>query len=117
NKQLHNARYSIIANPYSQNYQNCTEHILDVIFSSIYGIDEIVQIKANEQAYFKAQEIKISPLKRLLAPMVSSEISTSDHEGPIQTATFSTIAQFLNDYALAESSVVIDKSGVHLLNI
>jgi len=115
NKVLHNANYSVIANPYLSSYQNCTEHILDILFSSIYGIDDVAQIKANERAYFKAQEIKISPLKRMLAPMLSREISTSDHQGQIQTATFSTIAKFLNDYALAESSVVIDNSGVHLL--
>jgi hypothetical protein len=117
NKRLHNANYSIIANPYSSSYQNCTEHILDIIFSSIYGIEDHAQIKANEQAYFKPQDIKISPFKRLLAPMLSSEVSVSDHQGEIKTTTFSTIAKFLNNYALAESSVVIDNSGVHLLGI
>ena len=117
NKRLHNAQYSVIANPYSSNYQNCTEHILDIIFASIYGIDEVAQIKANERAYFKAQQINISPLKRVLAPMLSSEISISDHKGEIKTATFSTIAKFLNDYSLAESSVVIDNTGVRLLDI
>jgi len=115
NKQLHNARYSVIASPYSSNFQNCTEHTLDIIFSSIYGIYDVAQIKANERAYFKAQEIKLSPLKRMLAPMLSNEISISDHKGKIKTATFSTIAKFLKNYSLAESSVVIDNSGVRVL--
>lgn len=117
NKQLHNSHYSIIANPYSPIFQNCTEHILDILFASLYGTNEIAQIKVNQQAYFKAQEIKISPLKRLLAPMVTSEISTSDHNGPIKTATFTTIAKFLSDYALVKTTVVIDTAGIHELDI
>ena len=112
NKQLHNPKYSVIANPYSTKYQNCTEHILDIIFSSIYGTDDLAQIKANQHAYFKSQEIKVPPFKRMLAPMFSQEISTSDHSEEIKTTTFTTIVEFLHDYALAKSSVVIDKFEV-----
>ena len=117
NKQLHNANYSIIANPYSLSYQNCTEHLLDILFSSIYETNDHAQIKANEKAYFKAQKIKVSPFKRLLEPMISSEISVSDHEGDIKTATFSTLAKFLNDYDLTQEAVVIDNLGVSLFDI
>jgi len=115
NTKLHNSHYSIVSNPYSMTYQNCTEHILDLLFASIYETDSVPQIKANQQAYFSAHAIKVSPFKRLLAPMFSSDIKMGDHRDVIQITTFTTISKFLHDYGLAASYAVIDKAGVHEL--
>ncbi|MEE8327807.1 MAG: DUF2145 domain-containing protein [Nitrosomonadaceae bacterium] len=62
-EKLHNPVYSAISNPYNAMYQNCTEHVLDVLNAAIYQTDDIKQLKINTQAHFDAQELKISPFK------------------------------------------------------
>jgi len=111
NQSLHNSNYSMVSNPYSQNYQNCTEHILDIIFSSIYDTESMVQIKANENAYFRAQAIELAPIERLFAPLVRKDIKMTDHSDSIETATFTTISQFLRSYGLADGYTVITEHG------
>lgn len=115
-RQLHNPRYSIAANPYSKAYQNCTEHTLDILFASIYGTDSVAQIKANQQTYFKAQHIEISPIKRFLAPLVSSAVNLSDHEEDVRVATFTSIANFLGDHELSSIHAVINNEGIKEYN-
>lgn len=97
-RQLHDPHYSLIANPYTLGKQNCTEHTLDVINAAIYQTSDIKVIKANEKAYFEAQPVKVNPLKLALGSMFSAEISTSDQPGAPVTATFETIAKFLQKY-------------------
>lgn len=97
---LHVPNYSLIANPYTTDKQNCTEHTLDVINAAIYQTTDINKIKANERAYFVAQPVNVSPFKLLLGSMFAAEISTSDHPGgskPV-TATFETIGAYLKKY-------------------
>jgi hypothetical protein len=98
---LHNPRYSVLANPFTSEFQNCTEHTLDVIMSAIYGTRDIAQIKANEAAYFKPQVIAISGVKRALAPVASQALTTSDHGPVVATATFGSIARFMKANGLA----------------
>ena len=98
-KKLHNPRYSVIANPYTLDYQNCTEHALDVIFAAIYRTDDERIIKADEKAYFKAQRVNVNPVKLAFGSMVSADVTTSDHPpGEVETATFETIGKFLKQY-------------------
>ncbi|MBF0572360.1 MAG: DUF2145 domain-containing protein [Desulfamplus sp.] len=106
-KSLHNPKYSVIANPFTLDFQNCTEHTLDVIFASIYDTSNINVIKANEKAYFKPQPVKINPLKLALGSMFIADVTTSDHpESPV-TATFTTIGQFLSKYDSASQIMII----------
>lgn len=95
---LHDPHYSLIANPYTLGKQNCTEHTLDVISAAIYQTDNLRKIKANEKAYFKAQAVKVSPLKLALGSIFSAEIATSDQPGAPVTATFETIGLYLQKY-------------------
>ena len=98
-KNLHNPKYSVIANPFNLDYQNCTEHTLDVIFAAIYQTDDIRFIKANESAYFTPQRVNVNFLKLALGSMISAEVKTSDQPpGRPVTATFETIARFLRKY-------------------
>jgi len=106
-RRLHNPHYSAIANPYNSRYQNCTEHTLDVINAAIYRTDDVRQIKANERAYFEAQKVEVSPLKMLLGTMFMPDITTADHHGGIYTATFTTIANYLQAYGLMQEQFVI----------
>lgn len=95
---LHEPRYSLIANPYTLGRQNCTEFVLDVINAAIYQTGDLRQIKATTQTYFRAQPVKVSPLKLLLGAMFIAEVSTIDHpEAPV-TATFERIADYLQTY-------------------
>jgi len=97
-QELHDSHYSLIANPYTLGRQNCTEHTLDVVNAAIYQTGDINRIKANEKAYFEAQPVNVSPLKLAFGAMFSAEISTSDQEGKPVTATFGTIAKYLQKY-------------------
>ncbi|MDD4928506.1 MAG: DUF2145 domain-containing protein [Gallionella sp.] len=95
---LHDPHYSLIANPYTLGRQNCTEHTLDVINAAIYQTSDIKKIKANEKSYFVAQTVNVNPLKLALGSLFSAEVSTSDQSGKPVTATFETIAKYLQKY-------------------
>lgn len=99
---LHNPRYSAIASPYTPEYQNCTEFTLDVINAAVYGSTDERQLKANAKAYFQAQPVKVNGLKLALGSVFMPDIATSDHEGPVSTATFTSIARYMRQYGLAQ---------------
>lgn len=92
---LHDPHYSLIANPYTLGRQNCTEFVLDVINAAIYQTADLPTLKANEKAYFEAQPVHVNPLKLLLGSMFSAEVSLSDHPDRPVTATFETLASYL----------------------
>jgi hypothetical protein len=95
---LHQPRYSVIANPYTIELQNCTEFVLDVVNAAIYQTSDIKLIKANTKVYFKAQPVKVNPFKLMLGSMFSAEVSTSDQRGTPVTATFEKISDYLQTY-------------------
>lgn len=105
---VHNAHYSVIANPYTLTYQNCTEHMLDFLFGTLYDTTDMSQIKANERAWFKAQRLDLSPLKQVLASAFTRDIYTLDHPDHLETATFDTIAHFLVSNGLAQPVDVLE---------
>ncbi len=70
-----------------------------MLFAAIYQTDNIQRIKTSEKAYFTAQPVNVNPLKLMFGAMFSSEITLSDHATrPPETATFETIARFLQKY-------------------
>ncbi len=95
---LHDPHYSLIANPYTLGCQNDAEHTLDVISAALYQTGNIRRIKANEMAYFKAQPVSINWFKLKLGSLFKSGMSTSDQSGAPVTATFETIASFLQKF-------------------
>jgi len=111
-KKLHNPQYSIVANPYNRQFQNCTEHTLDVINAAIYKTDDIRQIKANTRAYFTPQAVHVSPLKLLAGSLFVPSVRTSDQHDGIQTSTFTTIAHYLRQYDLIKDQLTITPDGV-----
>lgn len=106
-EQLHNPKYSAIANPYTTDRQNCTEHVLDVIFSAIYKTEDILKIKASQKVYFKAQVVHENPLKVLLGSVFMPDVTIADHPGALQTATFTTIGDFLEAYHLVARRYIV----------
>jgi len=92
---LHNANYSVLANPGTGQFQNCTEHTLDVLMAAIYDTHDRRQIKANIAAYFTPQPVPVNGLQRLFAPAASKALTTADHGARVGTATFGSLARFM----------------------
>ncbi len=99
-KKLHNPKYSVVASPFNNQYQNCTEYTLDVLMSALYRTDDMDQLKANAAEYFTPQTIHLSPLKTLFGPIFVEDFTTRDHNDAIETATFTTIKNFMQKYDL-----------------
>lgn len=108
NQTLHNPRYSLIANPFNNEYQNCTEHTLNIINAAIYDTDNMARIKANTQAYFTPQEVKVSRFKLALGDIFAKGVETDDHDSRINTASFTSIARYLNEFGLSQQAVVFE---------
>ncbi|HUN53115.1 MAG TPA: DUF2145 domain-containing protein [Candidatus Sulfotelmatobacter sp.] len=100
---LHNPAYSLVANPFARRYQNCTDFVLDVLTSAIYRTDDVAVIQADERAYFTPQVIAVGGLRRALAPIFVSGMHTDDQGREIRTATFQSLARFLQTYRLADA--------------
>ncbi|MEM7542228.1 MAG: DUF2145 domain-containing protein [Pseudomonadota bacterium] len=101
---LHRSEYSVLANPYDRRFQNCTEFVIDVITAALYQTDDLAQIKANERAHFNAHRVRLSQFKLRLGVIFRDGIRTSDHDGPVYTATFQSIENYLKKHhALLES--------------
>ena len=108
---LHNPRYSVLANPRSDQFQNCTEHTLDVIMAALYGTNDKRQIKANIAAHFEGQPVALNGLQRLLAPAASAALTTADHGTDVRTATFGSIARFMQAHDLTDEVYRITPRG------
>lgn len=109
---LHNANYSVLANPNTRRFQNCTEHTLDVVMASLYGTGDTRQIKANIAAHFKPQDVRLGGMKRLLAPVAAQALTTSDHGPDVATATFGSIARFMGENGLSSQTYRITPDQV-----
>ncbi|MCP4340424.1 MAG: DUF2145 domain-containing protein [Desulfobulbaceae bacterium] len=98
---LHNPKYSALANPFNSKYQNCTELILDVINAAVYQTNEIDALKAYSKKYFKPQKVRVGPIKLFFGSIFKADIAVSDHDGQLNTAAFTTIANYMEKYDLA----------------
>jgi len=110
-KKLHNENYSVLANPFNDRYQNCTEHTLLLLNAAIYNTTDTNRLYANNKAYFAAQRVHTSPFKLMLGSAFIKGVTTADHQGKIKTATFTSIARYLNRYQLLEKSIRLDSDG------
>jgi len=110
-KAVHRPAYSLLANPFDDRYQNCTEYTLDVINAAIYQTTDYRQLKANTKAHFKGHRLKISGLKLLVGSILMDDVKTQDHSGKIVTATFNTIGDYLAGNHLLDRLVIVEKDG------
>jgi hypothetical protein len=104
---LHNPSYSVISNPFTSEYQNCTEHTLDVINAAVYRTGDLVILKKNSKSYFAPQAIRLSPVAMMFGPLLNQHITFADHEGPVKTATFSTIARYMEQFELTQERFTV----------
>lgn len=105
---IHNSKYSVMSNPNNAIYQNCTEYVLDVINAAIYKTTNEDALKLAAKEHFIAQDIHISPFKILMGSMFVDGVTKSDHQGQIRTATFTTIAHYLESFNLAQEIITIE---------
>ncbi|MBU2883783.1 DUF2145 domain-containing protein [Psychrosphaera sp. B3R10] len=114
---LHNPKYSLIANPFNNKYQNCTEHTLNVLNAAIYQTDDMKVVKQSIKNYFEPQRLKISPLKLALGNLFVDGVRTSDHGRKKQTTTFTTIGNYLTEFGLEDGryTLVFNKATGSLL--
>jgi hypothetical protein len=111
-KILHNPHYSVIANPFNDKYQNCTEFTLDIINAAIYQTTDYAQLKANTKAHFTPQLVSVSKFKLLLGEAFSPDVTTKDQNGKIYTATLTTIGKYLAENSLLEKSLILEEDGI-----
>lgn len=108
---LHNPKYSVIANPFNTQYQNCTEYTLDLVNAAIYDTLDQQQLKVNAKAHFKPQRVKTNPFKLMFGSMLMDDVTTKDHKGRVRTTTFLTLGKYLKANQLSEEFVTFDYSG------
>lgn len=109
--QLHQPDYSVLASPYNSQFQNCTEHTLDVINAVIYQTTDYERLKANTRAHFQAQPIDFSRVKLAMADLMMKDLSMRDQDGPVVTATFATIAAYLQANGLLREALAVEMDG------
>ncbi len=105
---LHNPKYSLVANPFNNKYQNCTEHTLNIINAAIYQTTDMKQLKANTKAYFEPQRVHVSRFKLSLGSMFADGVTTKDHKGKVKTASFGSIAKYLEKYQLLSTQHIFE---------
>ena len=101
---LHRTDYSVISNPHNARYQNCTEFVLDAIHASLYETTEVAELKSISEQFFEPQPVKLGAMRSLFASLVVPEVRFDDHDGQAATATFSTIARYLQTHVLSRVS-------------
>jgi hypothetical protein len=111
NVDLHNPKYSVIANPMNNRLQNCTEYTLDLINAAIYQTTNIKQLKANTREHFTAQRVGTSRIKLMFGALLMDDVTTKDHRGKIATTTFGSIHTYLDQYQLAKHGVTLYADG------
>lgn len=111
NETVHNPNYSVIANPFNSEFQNCTEHTLDIVNASIYQTTDIKKLKANAKAHFKPQRVRTGGFKLLLGSLFMDDVTTRDHDGKVHTTTFTSIGRYLDENGLASKMVILDQEG------
>ncbi|WP_422025538.1 DUF2145 domain-containing protein [Pyruvatibacter mobilis] len=109
---LHQPDYSLVANPFGSDYQNCTNFVLSVLMAAIYETDNRDLIDANIEAYFEPQTVRLGPLQRAFGPLFVRGVETSDHSGAIRTSTFGSLSRFMRAYKLSDTDFTITERGV-----
>ncbi len=104
-KQLHEARYNMLAFPFSQRYQNSNQWALEVIAAAL-AHHTVIDTREQAQAWLKiagyqATTLEIPMMTRLGARLFRANIAFDDHPmgrrmaGRIDTVTVESVEQFL----------------------
>lgn len=101
---LHNPAYALVANPWAQKYQNCNTFMLDVLAAAAWETDSPARVTADLRAHFKPTVIKAGMVERMFGPIADARLRNDDQRGPVRTATYESLAGFLNDNGLLQET-------------
>jgi hypothetical protein len=104
---LHNPSYSIVANPWAGRHQNCNTFLLDVVSAAAWETADRRQIAANLRTHFRPSPVKTGVFVRVFAPLVDDRVKTDDQSGPIQTASYESLRDFMLEHKLATQALVL----------
>ena len=109
---VHQRAYSLISNPYDLRFQNCNEFYLDTLAAWAWNTTDRAEIKARLRPLAIATELKASPVRRYVGPLVDERLIMDDHDGPILTTTYGSLRDFLDsEGVLADSyTLVFDRA-------
>ena len=107
-ERLHNPAYSLVANPWAGRYQNCTDFMLDVVGAAAWQSDDPAHIRADLKAHYEPTIVKASTVMRVFGPIADSRLKTDDQKGPIRTATYESLAAFMDKNGLLESAYTLN---------
>ncbi len=97
---LHQPAYSAVSNPNNSEFQNCTELVLDAVNSALYQTRSSATLKVIAKRYFRPWPIQRSALALALAGLFTPGLRLTDHPGPVATATFGSLAAYLQEHDL-----------------
>lgn len=106
-KKLHRSAYSLLSNPATPQYQNCTEFLLDLVAAAMWRTTDYGQLKANLGAHFTPTPLAANGLQRMFGPLADPRLRTNDHSGAIRIATYESIAAFMGRHALLQEAYVL----------
>jgi hypothetical protein len=106
-ERLHNPAYSLVANPWTPKYQNCNNFMLDVVGAAAWSIDDPARITADLKAHYQPTIVKAGTLMRLFGPIADSRLRTDDQSGPIRTATYESMAAFMDRNGLLQTAYTL----------
>jgi len=92
---LHIPSYSLVSNPYSGAYQNCTGFLLDVVAAATWQTEDPVQIRANLKANFHATRVHANLFERVLGPAINKSLKMDDQSAQIETTTYESLSNFM----------------------
>jgi len=112
-RDLHVADYSVVANPFEWRYQNCTNFVMALLTTAIYGTEDRREISQHLRAHYEPRPVALNGLVRAAGSVFVDGFATSDHRGaPLRTSTFGSIADFLKRYDLAAVELEITEAGI-----
>jgi hypothetical protein len=98
----------VLANPYETQFQNCTGFVLDVLVGALYRTEDIAQIEADINAYFRAQPIAVDALKLALGSLLRPDLALSDQKGTVCTATYESLVAFMRENGLSQEVLTVE---------
>ncbi len=107
---LHNPSYSLIANPWRDEHQNCVSFMLDVVAAAAWQTSDPAQIQADLRAHYKPTVVQANMVMRLFAPLADKRIQTDDQSGEIVTAAYESLATFMRDNGLLAAAYVLPRT-------
>jgi hypothetical protein len=97
---LHNADYSLMANPFERRHQNCTDFLLRLVVAARLGTSDADLIDATIRKEFKPTVVRLNPLVRAFGSVIDGRLALDDQHGAIQTASYESLAGYMRTTGL-----------------